>query len=136
MKTAVVQIDRAGDAEVIITQDGLGMQEPGQILEDFDPGGHQPVIIGPGDLVDVPFVPDPGRGNPDIDAAQGGLAEGIHHEFIDDQIRCGDVDIVPGAGNDLAIDLLGWIDRIVDRTIGKRLEKPAPRTGATGRYRW
>jgi len=37
MKTAVVQIDRAGDAEVIITQDGLGMQEPGRYSKTLTP---------------------------------------------------------------------------------------------------
>jgi len=81
------------------------------------------VIIGPGDLVDVPFIPDPGCGDPDIDAALGCLTKGVHHELIDDQIGCRDVDIIPGIGNDLAIDLFGWIDGIIDWAIGKGLEK-------------
>src|SRR5699024_2736351 len=83
----------AHHAVAVVHHKGFGVDEAGGVLEDFDTGLDQGLVVGPGDGVNIPLVRHMGGDDPHVHTALGSPAEGFNHLVRDDEVGGGDVDI-------------------------------------------
>ena len=122
IQAAEVQIDCADNSLLRVGQIDLGVDEARRIFEDTHACARQLLIVCARDRVDIPFVRDAGRDDAHVDACFCRDAQRRGHFIVQDQIRRHDPHPLLRRGNDglqnRRADVL-----VVERTVGKRLEK-------------
>ena len=132
-QAAVIQVDGTYGGKAVVHHKVFGVDEAGGVFINLDSGLQQRGIVGPGNLKNIPLVRDVGGDDAHIHPGLGGVAQGGVGGHVDDQVGCGDIDIVLGLGNHIQVDRLSH--RLpVQGSVSVRLDvtRPGPHRGGRG----
>ena len=99
------------------------MDKAGHVFIDMDTVRNQRPVIGHIHHIDIPFVIDMRHNDLHIHAASGCSAQIFRHLPVNNQIRCCNINIIPGLIDQMRIHILRRIIGIIGRPITKRLHK-------------
>ena len=127
VQAALIEVGGAHHGCLVIAQAHFGVDEAGLILIDLDAALDEGLVIGAADHVDIPFIRVGGGDDADIHAAFRRGFQGGDKFIIQDEVGCGDIDIMVRPLDEVQIGILRHI-KVIQMYSSARLMPPVKPT--------
>ena len=117
VQAAVIQVGGAHHGCLVIAQAHFGVDEAGLIFVDLDAALDEGLVIGAADHVDIPFIRVGGGDDADIYTTFCRGFQGGDKFIIQDEVGCGDIDIMVRPLDEVQIGILRHI-KVIQGGIG------------------
>ena len=126
LETAIVHVYRAHKGHFAVHQYALAVEQPRCEGVDLHPVAEQFAPVAFCHQIGKLVIGDTGHQQLRFHAAVRRHAQGTHHWLVNGQIRRGNGQRLPGAGDQLQKGVLSGVDGIVVRSVHKGLDKTFP----------